>query len=261
MSDKALEVKDMCFSYGERMVLKNITLSFLRGKFYGILGPNGSGKSTLLDILLGFKRPDRGEVILFDKKIEDIKKIELARNMAYVPQIYEINFPFKVKEIVLMGRYPYIKRFSLPSSHDLKMVEEVEKEMDLYDLKERLITELSGGERQRAMIARAFVQNTPIYLLDEPTSNLDIKHSLKVLGLFKNKVKENKVTVICVFHNINEALIFCDEMVFLKNGEVIQAGPVKDVVTEDTLKKVFDVEATLYFEKRLKCMQVIFYPQ
>ena len=258
MVSEILKVDHVLFSYQDLIVLKDISFKFYPGKFYGILGPNGSGKSTLLDILLGFKTPDKGNVFLFKKHIKEIKKTEIGKKISYVPQNFTINFPFSVDEIVTMGRYPYIKRFSLPTQKDFEIVEHVEREVDIFKFRNRLITELSGGERQRVMIARALAQDTPIFLLDEPTSNLDVKHSLRILNSFKKRVINKNRTVICVFHNINEALFFCDELIFLKNGEIVIGGPTGDVINEDILKKIFEVEVMLRFEKKLNCYQVIF---
>jgi iron complex transport system ATP-binding protein len=260
MHSVILEAKGICFSYQDTSVLQDIDVKFSRAKFYGVLGPNGSGKSTLLDVLLGFKRPDKGRVFLNNKDIRKYKKIELARSIAYIPQSYEINFPFTVEEIVTMGRYPYIKRFSFPSKRDLEIVEDIEKQIDIYRFRHRLITELSGGETQRVMIARALAQEAMITLLDEPTSNLDIKHSLKLLGLLKQKVRKESKTVICVFHNINEASYFCDEILFLKEGKIIDFGPVEKVLKKENLERIFEVDATVYFEEELKCYQVVFTP-
>ncbi len=258
MSDVILQAKDVSFSYKDRFVLKNIELSFTKNKFYGILGPNGSGKSTLLDVLLGFSLPDKGEVFLRGIDIRRYKKTDIAKLVAYIPQSYEINFPFTVDEIVLMGRYPYIRRFSFPSETDFKIVEKVEREIDIYNFRHRLITELSGGETQRVMVARVLAQDALLTLLDEPTSNLDIKHSLRILELFKKKVIQEDKTVICVFHNINEAAYFCDEVVFLKQGKVIDFGPVGEVLTKKNLEMVFEIKAKVYFEEELGCPQVIF---
>ncbi|WP_459891440.1 ABC transporter ATP-binding protein [Desulfothermus okinawensis] len=258
MDRQILEAKDISFSYNNEPVLKDISLKFCQGKFYGILGPNGSGKSTLLDILMGYKFPDRGRVLLYGKEIRSLKKSEIAKRISYVPQSFSVNFPFTVDEIITMGRYPYVKRFSLPSIEDIEIVREVERKVDVFDLRKKLITELSGGEKQRVMIARALAQDTPIFLLDEPTSNLDIKHSLKILSIFKKNVIYKRSCVICVFHNINEATSFCDELIFLKQGKVIESGPSSKVISEDILKEVFEVDVKLRFEERLNCYQVLF---
>ena len=258
MVSEILKVDHVSFSYQDLPVLKDICFKFYPGRFYGILGPNGSGKSTLLDILLGFKTPDKGNVYLFKNDIKKIKKSQIGKKISYVPQSFTFNFPFSVDEIVTMGRYPYIKKFSLPTQRDLEIVEQIQREIDIFKFKHRLITELSGGERQRVMIARALAQDTPIFLLDEPTSNLDIKHSLRILESFKKRVINNNRTVICVFHNINEALFFCDELIFLKDGKIIIGGPTAEVISKDILEQIFEVEVLLRFEEKLNCYQVIF---
>ncbi len=254
-----LEVRNLYFSYKETPVLDDVSYNFKRGVFYGILGPNGCGKSTFLDLLLGYLKPEKGEVILEQKNIKKYKKREIAKKIAYVPQNYAVNFPYTAEEIVLMGRYPYIPKFSLPTKKDYQLVEHIEKLMELDSLRHRIITNLSGGEKQRVMIARAIAQDTQLTLLDEPTSNLDIKHSLKILDIFRKKVKKENKTVICVFHNINEAAQFCDELIFMKKGNIIAAGCIEEVLNEDVLKEVFEIKCRIYFEKRLNCYHIIFY--
>lgn len=255
-----LEARNLHFGYKEVMVLKDISYKFEKAKFYGILGPNGSGKSTFLDLLLGYLHPTKGEIFLDGKKLSNYKRRDIAKKIAYVPQNYSINFPYTAHEIVMMGRYPYISKFSFPKDIDFKIVEQVEEQMELMDLRDRLINNLSGGEKQRVMIARALAQDSQITLLDEPTSNLDIKHSLTILGIFRKKVKDEKKTAICVFHNINEASQFCDELIFMKNGTIVAAGSVSEVLNSYVLMDTFEVKSKIYFEEKLKCHQVIFYP-
>ncbi len=262
MEDKAVySLKDVSFAYpGDhgREVLSGLRGEFMPGVFYGVLGPNGSGKSTFLELLLGYKRAIKGEIYLKGRPIVHYKKKEIAREVAFVPQQYHINFPFAVRDVVSMGRYPYLRRFSFLSPEDEMMIERVLREMELRSLSERLITELSGGEKQRVMIARAMAQDTPVVLLDEPTSSLDVKHSLRVLSLFREMVDGGEKTVVCVFHNINEAASFCDHLLFLKEGRICAFGPVEEVLNRDTLGEVFEVDAKVYFEKELGCFQVIF---
>ncbi len=262
MNKKAIyTLKDMSFAYPSSpsdIVLEGVDGEFYPGHFYGVLGPNGSGKSTFLELLLGFKSPTKGELFFNGRDLSSYKKKEIAREVAFVPQQYHINFPFRVREVISMGRYPYLKRFSFLSHSDESIIDRVLEEMELSHLADRLITELSGGEKQRVMIGRALAQDTEVMLLDEPTSSLDIKHSLKVLSLLKDRVVGDHRTVICVFHNINEAASFCDSLMFLRDGRILAFGRVEDVLTEEILEQVFEVEAKIYFEEELGCHQVIF---
>ncbi len=254
-------LRRISFAYSSdssKLVLKRLDGEFPPGYFYGVLGPNGSGKSTFLELLLGFKEPTEGELLFKGRDLVSYKRKEIAREVAFVPQQYYINFPFLVREVISMGRYPYLKRFSFLSRKDETIIENVLEEMELFHLSSRLITQLSGGEKQRVMIGRALAQNTQVMLLDEPTSSLDIKHSLRVLSILKKRVVNHGRTVICVFHNINEAASFCDYLLFLKKGSIIAFGRVEDVLTEDVLARVFEVEAKVYFEEELGCPQVIF---
>ncbi|MBW2027075.1 MAG: ABC transporter ATP-binding protein [Deltaproteobacteria bacterium] len=223
-------IADISFSYGNVSVLRHVSLEMREGNFYGILGPNGSGKTTLLDVMAGIKAPDSGRVLFKGKDIRNYNKKELAKGIALVPQEFYINFPFTVKEIVLMGRHPYMPRFGAASA-------------DEY------VTELSGGEKQRVVFARALAQDTPVLMLDEGTSNMDIRHTLKILGIARHKVRKDNRTVIAAMHDLNLAAQFCDHLVFLKDGKIVAQGPIDTVLNEQNVKQTFEVEAKIYFDE------------
>ena len=231
-------IADISFSYGNVSVLRHVSLGMREGNFYGILGPNGSGKTTLLDVMAGIKAPDSGRVLFMAKDIEDYSKKELAKGIALVPQEFYINFPFTVKDIVLMGRHPYIPRFGSASADDIEMVDYTMRLMEIEDFQGRYVTELSGGEKQRVVFARALVQDTPVLLLDEGTSNMDIRHTLKILGIARDRVRKDNRTVIAAMHDLNLAAQFCDHLVFLKDGKVVAQGPIDTVFNEQNVKTV-----------------------
>jgi iron complex transport system ATP-binding protein len=156
------EFSHISFNYVDRKVIDDISLSLAPGKFYGIVGPNGSGKTTLLDLLARHRQPDAGDIYYRGRALSSFSKKELSREIALVPQNFYINFPFTVKEIVMMGRYPHIPRFAAPSAQDLDTLHKVMQETDTGKFADRYITELSGGERQRVVFARALAQDTPV---------------------------------------------------------------------------------------------------
>ncbi len=253
-----ISARNLCFSYDDLKVLKNINLDFEKGKFYSILGPNGCGKTTLLDLFIRHLTPETGFIQLKGKKISDFSRRDIAREIALVSQDYDINFPFTVKETIMMGRHPYISRFSSPGAEDIRIVEEIMAETGVEKFKNRKITELSGGERQRCVFARAMCQDTPLLLLDEAFSSMDISHSLSLLNIVKNLVKIKNKTVISVFHDINFASMWSDYLIFMKDGRIVTSGKTLDVMTEETVMNVFHVESKVEFNRYAGAKQVYF---
>ena len=260
MSIFRLQQAEYRYPDGTRAV-QAMDLAVEPGRFYGIVGPNGSGKSTLLDLLLGYREPASGQVLYRDTPISAWRRRDLAREIALVPQEFGITFPFSVEEIVLMGRYPHISRFGAPGPHDREVVRRTMERTGILPYGDRSITELSGGEKQRAVIARALAQEAKVLLLDEATSNLDVKHGLQLLHLVRERQDRHGATVVAVFHDLNQALRFCDELIFLKQGRLMRCGPAAEVATEETLERVFEVRASPYFEPRLGCPQAIFWTE
>jgi len=259
MEDENLfEIKNLSFYYGRKKAVDNISLTIEKGYFWGIIGPNGSGKTTLLDIMIGYRKAYSGSIRYKGKEISGYKRKELSKEISLVPQEFYTNIPFTVKEIVFMGRYPYIPRFSSASDSDIEKVDYVMKLLELNELKDRYITELSGGEKQRVIFARALAQDTPVMLLDEATSNMDIKHTLKVLDILTGRVRKEKKTVISTMHDINLAALYSDKLIVMKEGKIIASGDTDRVLNEETLKKAFEVDCDVYEERYSKKKQVLF---
>ncbi|MFH1074533.1 MAG: ABC transporter ATP-binding protein [Candidatus Firestonebacteria bacterium] len=242
---KILEAKNITFGYGEKQVLNNINLSVSKADFIGIIGPNGSGKTTLLRMLCRGLKPKAGQVFFKGEDIFNLDTRFVAKNIALVPQDETIIFPFTVFEIVMMGRSPYINRFSWEKKEDVDIAFSAMKLADISRFKERNLDELSSGERQRVFIARALAQMPKVLLLDEPTSHLDINHQYDILELVR-KLNENvKITVIMVSHDINLASKYCKRLVLLKNGKIYTEGAAKKVVTKKIIREVYGVNVNL----------------
>ncbi|MBW1695237.1 MAG: ABC transporter ATP-binding protein [Deltaproteobacteria bacterium] len=254
----AFELEQVSFSYNRKRAIDALFLSLEQGKFYGIIGPNGCGKSTLLDLLVGHRKPESGHIRYKEKELASYSRRDLSKEIALVPQNFYINFPYTAADIVMMGRYPYIPRFSKPTEKDLCIVREIMVKTETEAFMERYITELSGGERQRVVIARALVQDTRFLLLDEATSNLDINHALKLLNLAREKTEKDGKTVVAVMQNINLAAMYCDELIFMKNGRIVTSGAVEDILTEETIHRVFNVESEVQFQSYANTKQVVF---
>lgn len=252
------DLKGVSFSYSEKTVVDEISLSFASGRFCGIIGPNGSGKTTLLDLLAKHRKPTLGRIAYKGKDLESYSAKQLSREIALVPQNFYINFPFTVKEVVMMGRYPHIPRFSTPSAEDFDIVQEVMEKTGVGEFTGRFITELSGGERQRVVFARALAQDARVLILDEATSNLDINHSISLLNICEKRIKQKGGTVISVMQDVNLAAVYCDYLVFLSGGRIAAHGNTAEVLNPDTIREVFHVDAKVYAESYSGSLQVVF---
>ncbi|MFO7714043.1 ABC transporter ATP-binding protein [Desulfosarcina sp.] len=244
------------FAHPGKTLFDDLDLDLRGGCFTGIIGPNGCGKTTLLDLICRHRVPHRGDLRYKDKPLAAYGKRALARQIALVPQDYGINFPFTVEEVVFMGRYPHTPRFGAPSVEDMQWVAQTMADCDVRVFKDRPITSLSGGERQRVIFARALAQNTPVLVLDEATANLDVCHALTLLDRVADLVQTERRTVIAVFQDLNLAAAYSQELVMLKAGRVVAAGPTEDVLTPQNLKTVFNVQARVAIDDFTGRLQV-----
>jgi iron complex transport system ATP-binding protein len=248
-----IEIVGLSFSYnGGPPVLKGIELSIESGEMVGILGPNGSGKSTLLKLISGTLDPGRGYVLLDGVDLSRMKRKIIAKKMAVVPQETDLGFDFTVREVVSMGRYPHLGRFQFNDPKSSRIVEEAMSTTGVLKMADKPISKLSGGEKQRVIIARALAQEPDILLLDEPTKNLDIRHSLDILNLVKKMNSERGLTVIAVLHDLDLAARYCNRTVLLKDGEIHSSGPVQNVLRPSTIKEVFDVSVRVEMGERMR---------
>jgi iron complex transport system ATP-binding protein len=252
------ELQNISFAYGEKTIIDNLSLKIRPGKFYGIIGPNGCGKTTVLDLLCRNKGPVSGRILYQGKSLTRYSRKQLALEIGLVPQDFNINFPFTVQEIVMMGRYPHIPRFNAPSAEDRRMVENTMVKTDVLDFKYRPVTALSGGERQRVVIARALAQDPAVLLLDEATSSLDIGHALNLMSVAAEKVAKNAQTVVAVMQDINLAALFCNYLIFMKQGHIVTHGVTETVLTSDTILDVFEVESQVFEDTFSGCRHVVF---
>ncbi len=253
-----IESEQVCFGYGGHPAVSDVSLRLESGVFYGILGPNGCGKTTLVDLLIRHRIPDTGVITYQGKPLAQYSRKQIARQIALVPQQYAVNFPFTSRQVVMMGRYPHLGRFAFPDPEDHRQVDDIMELTGTKVFENRFISELSGGERQRVIFARALVQDTPVLILDEATSNLDISHAISLFGLAFQRVMVEGKTVIAVMQDINLAALFCQHLILMKNGRVVHHGPCDQVLTESAIQSVFQVKAKVYEDSYAKARQVVF---
>ena len=246
----AIRVENLCFGYGNRAILKNITLDIPQGKFTVILGRNGSGKSTLLRLLAGLSEPDSGKITVLGSDIRKLSLRERAKRIGFLPQQHRPVFPFSVEDMILTGRAGYIAL--MPKKEDKDKASEASERVGISHLKNRAFTELSGGEQQLVMIARVLAQNPKIILLDEPTSHLDLCYQTRLLALVRELVNQG-LTITAVLHDPNTAFLYGDEFIFLKNGAIQMPEDSKKPWDMMFLRHIYDTEfqSVSYGDKRL----------
>ncbi len=242
MTTPPLTIQGLDVVIDTNRILDGVTLNAGTGRFVGIIGPNGSGKSTLIRCMSRSLKAQAGTIRLKDQDITLYSRRDLARALSVVPQEAYRTFDFGVEDVVTMGRYAHQTLLSAVSKNDLEVCRNAMATVGITHLADRRITTLSGGEWQRVLIARTLAQETGIILLDEPTSHLDASHQILILTAFQALV-QNRATVIGVFHDLNLAAHFCDEILVLSDGRVAACGPPRDVITTELLRDVFNLEA------------------
>lgn len=237
-----ISIEDLAFRYGSRQILEELSFQVERGVFLAIVGPNGSGKSTLLKNLSAVLTPARGQAFLDGEDLYKIEPKALAKRLAVVPQDTTVQFPFTVEEVVSMGRMPHQGRFQGDTERDLEIVRQGMERTNTWHLRDRNIIELSGGERQRVIVARALAQEPQILLLDEPTAHLDLQHQMELLNLLQDLKKEQQVTILAVFHDLNLAAQFSEYVILLYQGKIHAAGTPAEVLTPTNLAAVYGMD-------------------
>jgi len=226
-------------------VLRGVSFRADAGRFVSILGPNGSGKTTLLRCLLGRLGPQAGTILLDGRAVAKYSARGLARMLAYVPQMPRSAFSFAAAELVLMGRLAHTGPLGMAGDQDLAVAKLAMQMTGTVEFADRTLEELSGGEAQCVMIARALAQQPSAMLLDEPTSHLDIKNQVTIYRMMQRLAHEWEMTVVCVSHDVNLAGRFADELVLMRDGQVLAAGTPAEVIREDVLSRAYDVEIDL----------------
>lgn len=248
-----LATENIKVAFHARQILKGVDVHAENKELVGIIGPNGSGKSTLLKCIYRVLKADEGAVYLDGQELYSMSVKSSAKKMAVVAQHNYYNFDFSVRQVVLMGRAPHKKTLERDNARDYEIVDEALKTVQMSEFADRTFSTLSGGEQQRVILARALAQQTPALILDEPTNHLDITHQIMLMEL----VKKLDVTVISAVHDLNIAAAYCDKIYVLKDGKLEAYGTPKEVLTPETIRRIYQVEAEIVSDSKGK-MHILF---
>jgi iron complex transport system ATP-binding protein len=237
--------------------LHDVDVAVARGSLTGLLGPNGCGKTTLLKLLSGVFHPDRGEVTLEGRPLSAIPRKDAARRIATVPQETHPAFDYTCMEMVLMGRHPHLGPFELEGPGDVAIALEALAATGTAHLAQRQYMTLSGGEKQRVVIAGALAQAADVLLLDEPTASLDVGFQFDVASLLLRLNADRGVTMVLATHDLNLAASLCDTLVLMRDGRVVAAGETRAVLTADSVREIYDIDAEVVYHERAKHLTVV----
>ncbi len=239
-----LEFREVAFSYpslGRRsgFTIRDLSFSVGAGEIFGVIGPNASGKTTLIRLLSRVLEPARGEIVLDGERLGRLSPAAVARKVAVVPQDAPAGFPYTVEDLVLMGRFPHASRRFFESHEDVREGGLAMAAAGVLDLRKETLDRLSGGERQRVMLARALCQRSSLFVLDEPTAHLDLRHQAECVELLRRCNREAGLTIILVSHDLNLVAEVCDRLLLLHAGTAVGVGPAEAVLEESTLASVY----------------------
>jgi iron complex transport system ATP-binding protein len=246
-----LEISDLTLAYGERVALRDVSLSLARGELLGVVGPNASGKSSLIRAITNVVTPQRGEIRLGGSLVRRLSRRELSLRVAVVPQNPTLPETFTTLELVLMGRTPHLGLLQSERRADWAAVRRALEQTDAMELADRRIGELSGGERQRVVVARALAQEAPLLLLDEPTAHLDVGHQATVLELLQRLCRDDGAdglpkAVLAVVHDLTLAAQYCDRLAMLSEGRLMALGSPQEVLSPQVLASVYRTQVSVF---------------
>ena len=242
--DNLFDVRNISFSYDDETIFSDISFSINKGDVLCILGPNGTGKTTLIKCLNGLHDIDSGEILINGEDMKRLSFKQISKHIGYIPQSHVPSFPFKVFDVVLMGRAPYLNLTDSPKEEDKRIALDALKTLGIEDLKDKEYTNLSGGERQLVFLARVLCQKPDILILDEPTSHLDFGNQIRLLEIIDNLAKSG-LSIIMSSHFPDHAFLSSTKVAIMKDKHFIDFGTPDDVVTEDNLKKAYSIDVKL----------------
>jgi iron complex transport system ATP-binding protein len=240
-----LEVEKLSAGYAEKMVLEDVSFQVAAGEVLAVIGPNGAGKSTLVRAISGVLTPHSGSIRISGKSVVGMNFLQRARHLAVLPQTRQLPGDFTVYQTILLGRTPYLNWLGSPGKTDHEHVRWAMERTQILEFADRRVGELSGGEQQLVLLARALAQDTPVLLLDEPTTHLDLEHQSRILKLVWKLASETNRAVLMVIHDINWAGLYANRVAIFKRGRIFAIGKPKEVLTSENLQQVYNISVDI----------------
>lgn len=256
-----IELNKLTGGYTEEPVIKEVSFSVDRGEFFGIIGPNGSGKSTLIKLISQVLPVQSGQVLLNNQALHTFKAKDLAKELAVLSQHNSHYFSFTVEETIELGRYAHQGLLQGKTKEDRLLIEQIMKETDVFKFRNKTLDSLSGGERQRVLLAQALVQQPKVLILDEPTNHLDLAYQKGLLDLIQYYVREEGLTVISIFHDLNIASLYCDQVLLLEKGEKVICDHPSSVIEPEYIQAVYQTQVEKYAHTRVSKPQIMLSPE
>lgn len=257
MTETAIRSNCLRAGYSQTTLINESQIRIPKGQITVLLGANGCGKSTLLRTLAGLHPKQAGEIWIGNQTLESIPLKQLAQMMAFLPQHPAAPETLTVRELVMLGRYPYRRSFLPPTEADKQAVLKALADTDLEVLADRSLGSLSGGQRQRAWLAMVLAQDTDILMLDEPTSYLDLSHQYELLNLIRKLNRHHRKTILVVLHDLNQAFEFADQVIFMKAGKIIAQGSPGETVSEALISRIFNLRCQIHSHPEAGCPLII----
>jgi iron complex transport system ATP-binding protein len=254
---KILELSSLNVSVGSRDLIQDLNLEVNANECWGVLGVNGTGKTSLLYTIMGLRKKQSGSICVCGKDIGDYSPKSLAKVMGILFQDSHDAFPVTVMEIVMAGRYPHLKPWSMYSQEDIQVVEDILKLVEMEDMSYRYVNTLSGGERRRVAIASIIVQSPQIWLLDEPTNHLDMHYQILMLKLLKQWANKSNGSIIMVLHDVNLLTRFCTHAILIIDSKNILVGKVEDIIKRENIEVLYDHPVRQYTDN----IDTLYYPE
>lgn len=247
-----MKVNDLYFAYDKEDIIKGVSFEVKRGKITTLMGANGCGKSTLFQLMTKNLKPRLGNVTLDEKDINTTKLKEFARNVAIVHQYNKAPSDLLIENLISYGRLPFLNHLQQPREEDKNIVQWALEVVNLKELRKRPMGQLSGGQRQRAWIGMSLAQKPKILFLDEPTTYLDVKYQIEILRLIKHLNENYDMTIVMVLHDINQAIHYSDEIIGMKNGNILFQGDPNEVITEESIQEMYGIHLDVEHFKEQK---------